>query len=151
MKTIKKLIIKYRELIVYVFFGALTTAVNLSVFHLSNIIFGQELYLASNVIAWIASVIFAYVTNKIWVFDSRQWSRSVLIREISSFFSARVFSFLVEELGLYLLVDTAGMSSMTVTVADYTINGELIAKVILAAVVVVLNYVFSKLLVFRKK
>ena len=151
MKTIKKLIIKYRELIVYVFFGALTTAVNLSVFHLSNIILGQELYLASNVIAWIASVIFAYVTNKIWVFDSRQWSRDVLIREISSFFSARVFSFLVEELGLYLLVDTAGMSSMTVTVADYTINGELIAKVILAAIVVVLNYVFSKLLVFRKK
>lgn len=151
MKTIKKLIIKYRELIVYVFFGALTTAVNLLVFHLSNIILGQELYLASNVIAWIASVIFAYVTNKIWVFDSRQWGRDVLIREISSFFSARVFSFLVEELGLYLLVDTAGMSSMTVTVADYTINGELIAKVILAAIVVVLNYVFSKLLVFRKK
>ncbi len=151
MKTIKNLIIKYRELIVYVFFGVSTTLVNLVTFYLSNLILGEERYLFSNIIAWIISVIFAYLTNKMWVFESKSWERQVLLKEVPSFFSARVFSFLVEELGLYLLVDVLHFDSFDIEVLSYNINGEMIAKIILAVIVVILNYVFSKLLVFKKK
>ena len=151
MKTIKVLFSKYRELIIYFVFGVFTTLVNLITFHLFNLLLGNEHYLVSNVVAWIASVIFAYITNKIWVFESKSWSVKVLLREIPSFFSARVLSFAVEEVGLFLLVDIAGMSVYGLSVFSFNITGELIAKVILAVIVVILNYIFSKFLIFRKR
>ena len=151
MKTIKVLFSKYRELIIYFVFGVFTTLVNLITFHLFNLLLGNEHYLVSNVVAWIASVIFAYITNKIWVFESKSWSVKVLLREIPSFFSARVLSFAVEEVGLFLLVDIAGMSVYGLSVFGFNITGDLIAKVILAVIVVILNYIFSKFLIFRKR
>ncbi|MBR3815968.1 MAG: GtrA family protein [Clostridia bacterium] len=151
MKTIKVLFSKYRELIIYFVFGVFTTLVNLITFHLFSLLLGNEHYLVSNVVAWIASVIFAYITNKIWVFESKSWSVKVLLREIPSFFSARVLSFAVEEVGLFLLVDIAGMSVYGLSVFGFNITGELIAKVILAVIVVILNYIFSKFLIFRKR
>ena len=96
MKTIKELILKYKELIVYVIFGGLTTVVNLVVFTLSGMVLGDERYLISNIIAWFAAVIFAYITNKLWVFESKSWDIRVLLKEIPSFFAARVLSFLIE-------------------------------------------------------
>ena len=73
MKKIRDLIIKYKELILYVFFGALTTLVNFAAFKFFNVVLGEERYLVSNVIAWFVSVIFAYITNKLFVFESRIW------------------------------------------------------------------------------
>ncbi len=148
---IKELLIKYKELIVYVLFGAATTLVNFAVYKVCNLILGEELYLVSNIVAWFASVIFAYVTNKLWVFESKSWSSKVILKEIPSFFAARVFSFAVEEVGLFLLVDVMGFESYSIEISDFTIGGNMIAKVILAFVVVVLNYLFSKLFIFRKK
>ena len=151
MKTIKKLITEYREQIVYIFFGALTTSVNLIVFHLFDKLLGKDSYLISNIVAWFASVAFAYIANKIWVFESRTWSKKALLKEIPAFVSARVFSFLVEEFGLYLLVDCLSMQNYSISVLGFEIYGSMIAKVILAVFVVVLNYIFSKFVVFRKK
>lgn len=151
MKTIKKLLEKYRELVIYFVFGVLTTAVNLVTFQLFNLILGDEKYLISNIIAWIVSVAFAYLTNKIWVFESKSWSGKVLLREVPSFISARVFSFAVEEVGLYILVDAVGLSAYRLSVVGFNFEGELIAKIILAVVVVILNYVFSKFLIFKSK
>ncbi len=151
MNTIKKLITEYREQLVYIFFGLLTTAVNLITFHLFQIILGDRYYLISNIIAWSLSVAFAYITNKIWVFESRLWTKRVLLKEIPSFVSARIFSFFIEEMGLYLLVDCLSMKTYTLSVAGVEIYGSMIAKVLLAAIVVVLNYVFSKFIIFRKK
>ncbi len=151
MNKIKELIIKYRELIVYIIFGVCTTLVNLITFKLFNLILGNELYLVSNIIAWFASVIFAYITNKLWVFESKSWDKKTLFREVSSFFSARVFSFLIEEAGLFLFVDIMNFKNYHITLFSFVISGEMIAKIILAVLVVILNYVFSKLLVFRKK
>lgn len=151
MKKIKELIIKYKELITYVVFGGLTTVVNLVVFEVSGLILGDEKYLISNVIAWVAAVIFAYVTNKIWVFESKSWAPKVILKEIPSFFAARVFSFVVEEAGLFVFVDLLGFSEYSIKILSFEIGGELIAKVILAVVVVILNYVFSKLFIFKKK
>lgn len=151
MKKIKELILKYKELIVYVIFGGLTTVVNLVVFTLSGFALGDERYLISNVIAWFAAVIFAYVTNKLWVFESKSWSVRVLLKEIPSFFAARVFSFLIEEFGLYVFVDLLSFKDISIKILTFEIGGELIAKVVLAVIVVVLNYVFSKLVIFKKK
>ncbi len=147
----KKLIEKYKELILYVLFGVMTTLVNLATLKIFNMLLGDERYLISNVIAWFMSVIFAYITNKLFVFESRSWKFSVVGKEILSFFSARVFSFLIEEAGLFTLVDLLGLGEKTVTVFSITIGGIMISKVFLAVIVVILNYVFSKLVIFKKK
>ncbi|MBR5826501.1 MAG: GtrA family protein [Clostridia bacterium] len=151
MKMIKKLITEYREQIVYIFFGVLTTAVNLVVFHLFERVLGENRYLVSNIIAWLCSVAFAYVTNKIWVFKSKGWNKKILLKEIPAFVSARVFSFVIEELGLYLLVDCLSMKAFSINVFGFEVYGSMIAKVVLAVVVVILNYVFSKFIVFGKR
>ena len=151
MNTLKNLIIKYKELIIYGIFGVGTTLVNFLTYKLFNVLLGVEYYLVSNVIAWFVSVIFAYVTNKLFVFESKSWKLKVVAKEVPSFFAARVFSFLVEEAGLFLLVDIFGMKNFAFEVYGFTISGNMISKVILAVVVVVLNYFFSKFVVFRKK
>lgn len=148
---IKELIKKYKELIVYIIFGGLTTVVNLAVFTLVGMILGDDKYLVTNAIAWFAAVIFAYITNKIWVFESKSWSGKVLLKEIPSFFAARVFSFLLEEAGLFLFVDLLSFDDISINILSFEISGEFIAKIILAVVVVIVNYVLSKLVIFKKK
>ena len=151
MNIIKNLIIKYKELIIYGFFGVCTTLVNFLTYKLFNVLFGVEFYLVSNIVAWFASVVFAYVSNKLFVFESKSWDLKLVAKEVSSFFAARVFSFLVEEAGLFLLVDIFGMKDFAFEVYGFTVSGNMISKVILAAVVVVMNYFFSKFVIFRKK
>lgn len=151
MKFIKKLYLKYKELINYVFFGALATVVSIVSFKIFDVTLGADLYLVSNIISWIITVIFAYFTNKIWVFESKSWKANVLVREVISFFGARVFSLVVEEAGLWLLIDVLSMGGICWTVLGFNITGNLIAKVIMQVVVVILNYIFSKLIIFKKK
>lgn len=147
----KKLFLKYKELISYVFFGALTTVVSLVSFKIADVILGEKLYLISNIISWVLAVLFAYITNKLWVFESKSWKRQVIIKEIAGFFSARLFSFGVEELGLWIAILLCHMGKMSVTVFGININGNMIAKLVMQIVVLVLNYVFSKFLIFAKK
>lgn len=147
----KKLIKKYKELILYVVFGVLTTLVNFASFKIFNLIWGEELYLLSNVLAWFISVVFAYVTNKLFVFESRSWKFGITVKEIGSFFAARVFSFLIEEAGLYVFVDLLGFDAYKIDVFGIIIGGKMISKIILSVIVVILNYFFSKLVIFKKK
>lgn len=151
INTIKSLIIKYKELITYGLFGVATTIVNFIVFKLSNVVFGEEFYLLSNVIAWVVSVIFAYITNKLWVFESKSFKLQVVLKELLSFFAARGFSFIIEEVGLYLLVDAAKLSDYSMDLVYLSLSGTMISKVIIGVVVVILNYFFSKMFIFRKK
>lgn len=151
MKKLTELILKYKELIAYVFFGALTTAVNFVTFWVLSKILGEDLYYISNAIAWFISVVFAYFTNKLFVFESKSFAPKVLFKEIPEFFGARVFSFFVEEGGLILLVQTLNFGEFSLTVFGFEISGQLIAKLILAVIVVILNYFASKFVIFRKK
>lgn len=151
IKMIKSLLIKYKELITYGVFGVATTVVNFIAFKLFNVILGEEYYLLSNVIAWVVSVFFAYFTNKLWVFESKSMKADVVMKELLSFFAARGFSFIIEELGLYLLVDVAKLSDYSLNLVYFNLSGTMISKVLIAAVVVVLNYFFSKMFIFRKK
>ncbi len=151
MKKLTDLILKYKELITYVFFGGLTTLVNFLTFSLFRALLGEELYLLNNAIAWFVSVVFAYITNKLFVFESKSFEKRTLMKEISEFFCARIFSFGVEEGGMWLLIDFFGFGSYSLNVLGFEMGGQLIAKLILAVIVVIFNYFASKFVIFRKK
>lgn len=134
---IRAMIEKHWDILSYLFFGALTTLVNYLVYfpcynllHLSPVV--------SNVIAWVVAVAFAYLTNKPFVFKSHDWSLKTVAPELAKFVGCRVGSGLLETALLFLTVDL------------FHWNGNLM-KIILSVMVVILNYVGSKLLVFRKK
>ena len=151
--SLKKLIQKLvnQETILYLVFGGLTTLVNLAVFWLMNRVLGEDLALVNNAAAFVAAVIFAYVTNKIFVFESRSWSAQTLRKEIPAFVGARLFSFGLEELLLWISKDVVQVSRFSVTVLGLVIGGLMIAKLLISVLVVILNYVFSKLFIFKQK
>ncbi|MGN1188425.1 MAG: GtrA family protein [Lachnospiraceae bacterium] len=134
-KILKKLFT--REMISYLIFGVLTTLVNLVVFQLCDAVLGIY-YIAANVIAWIIAVIFAYVTNKLFVFDSKSWELKLVVKEVISFGSARILSLLFETGFIAFTVEVIGMP-------------KFISKIIASIFVVIINYVASKLFIFKKK
>ena len=101
MEKLKKLL--NRETILYIVFGVATTVVNYIVFHLLyNVLWQQENSLTANAAAFVAAVIFAFVVNKLFVFESKSWSAATLKREVPSFLAGRIGSFGIEEAGLFL-------------------------------------------------
>ena len=140
------------ELIKYIIFGVLTTLVGFGTFMLFDAVLGEKLYLITNLLSWLLAVIFSFITNKIWVFSSKSWAPKTVVKEALSFAGARVFSLGVEELGLWLLVSVAGLGRMTpFTIFGFSVSGTLIAKGILMVVTVILNYVLSKFIIFKRK
>ena len=137
MKFISKMMKKYQSLISYAVFGVLTTIVNIITYNVcySKIGIGNTV---SNVIAWILAVAFAYVTNKIWVFDSKSWKWSVLKREVTAFVSCRLATGIMDIVIMFLCVDIMDMPAM-------------IMKLLSNILVIILNYIFSKLIIFKKK
>lgn len=135
-----------REIILYLIFGVMTTIVNFGAFIISDNILGKNYYLISNIFSFIMATTFAFVTNKWFVFESRIWSWKVLGREIISFVSARILTFLlVEELGLLLSVRILRVDKIQLHFFD----GILIAKILLAFLAVLLNFILSKCLIFK--
>ena len=135
MEKINAIIKKYESVLLYLIFGVLTTAVNWIVyFPLFNYI--NISATAATAIAWLVSVIFAFLTNKHIVFGSHDWSPKTVLPELGKFLGCRVGSGLLETGILFLTVDLL------------TWNGNL-WKIVTSALVVILNYVGSKLLVFR--
>ena len=151
MTKIKELIIKYKEMLLYLIFGVLTTLVNLLTFWIFTKILGEELYLINNAIAWVAGVVFAFVTNKLFVFESKTWKSKIAGKEFIEFVGARLFSFGVEEGGMWLFVDILAFGEKSLTLFGITIAGQIIAKLALAVIVVILNYFFSKFIIFKRK
>lgn len=151
MSRIKEFLRRHKTLPLYALFGGVTTAVNFISFKLCNVLLGDEWYLVSNVIAWFLSVIAAYIVNKLWVFESKSWQPRQLAYEIGTFFSARLLSLGVEELGLFLLVSIAGLDDITISLAGLTFSGEMVAKFLISFFVVAINYFFSKFVIFKRK
>lgn len=137
MEKLKALFIKYYDILVYLIFGVLTTVVNYLVYLPCYNILGFSSSV-SNMIAWAVAVVFAFATNKPLVFRSHDWSAGVVVPELIKFVGTRIGSGGLETLILLLAVDVLGM------------NGN-VWKLITSVLVVILNYVGSKLLVFRKK
>lgn len=140
---INKILSKYKEQISYLFFGGLTTLINWIVYTISLEFFNVKVEIA-NVIAWIAAVIFAYITNKLFVFRSKSLNLKATIKEVSLFFASRVTSGIVEIFGFPLLY-YAGLNQSFLGIDGF------IAKVLIGVLVIILNYILSKLIVFRKK
>lgn len=147
----KELWSKYKEIILYIIFGVLTTAVNILAFACFNNILGEDLYLISNVIAWVIAVVFAYVVNKLWVFESKSWNVQIVMKEATGFLLARLFSLAVEEAGMWSLIDLMGFDRYSLDLFSIEIGGKMLVKIFLAIIVVILNYIFSKLFIFKKK
>ncbi|MBP5291787.1 MAG: GtrA family protein [Lachnospiraceae bacterium] len=125
-----------RETISYLFFGVVTTIVNYSSYF--GLRFFNVHYLVANTIAWIAAVTTSYVTNKLWVFHSKSWESSVVLREIVLFAGARVLSLGLETIFMALTVELLHFD-------------DRIMKLIAEVFVVIINYIFSKLIIFKKK
>ena len=138
---IHAIITKYYELIAYLFFGALTTLVNYAVYLPCYNWLGWSATV-SNVIAWVAAVAFAFLTNKPFVFKSHDWSAKTLWPELTKFVGCRLGSGALETLIIFVAVDCLR--------PEDALWGNVV-KLITSVLVVIVNYVGSKLLVFRKK
>lgn len=149
MKKIKSIL--NRETILYLIFGVLTTVVNYVVFFLCyNVLLGGKGSIYANVLSFVIAVVFAFFANKLFVFESKRWSISVLKKEIPSFFLARIGSFFIEELGLLIAEELLKLNQFEIVkIGNAVIDGVAIVKVALAVIVVLLNYVFCKLFVFK--
>lgn len=175
-KKIKELCIHYKEIILYIIFGIVTTVVNWLVYAFMVKIMGVDLsaftsdgvikmlfdksvdfsvfvaengnqltaLFVSNLVAWVAGVIVAFITNKIWVFESRIKSFGGILKELSLFTASRLITGVIEWFGLPIVI----MLGLNQTL--FGVEGFL-AKIIISIIVVILNYIFSKLLVFKKK
>ena len=127
---------KYRDLIPYVIFGALTTAVNTAVYWFCAHPLGMPA-LPSTVIAWFVAVLFAYLTNRKWVFHSEAVTAKDIFHEFVSFYLCRLATGVLDWVLMYLLVDRLHWNDLAV-------------KIGVNLLVIILNYVFSKLIVFRR-
>ena len=124
-----------RETIVYVIFGVLTTVVDFLIFGLLYYVTGLN-EIAANTSAWVVAVAFAFVTNKIFVFESKNFNLKNLIVEITAFVLARVTTLLLTN--VFLLF------------AGYVNMNMMFAKALISVAVIILNYIFSKLFIFKK-
>ena len=133
----KELLKKYESIISYGFFGICTTLVNIVIYYLFAHILKCSTAI-STIFAWIVAVAFALITNKIWVFKSKSWDKNTLIKETISFFSCRLLTGLLDLLIMVLFVDILKFN-------------DIIIKVLSNILVIVLNYVASKLIIFNNK
>ncbi|MBO4927013.1 MAG: GtrA family protein [Clostridiales bacterium] len=157
---------KFREIFWYFVFGVLTTLVNLATFALMDKLFDVkwpvkifkwdlDLFVTFiNVVAWVVAIVFAYVTNKKFVFHTK----GNVVKEFLSFVAARLFTLFAFELGLFTLgimvmENACNMpeDDLLITVFGFDVTNKYIVKLFIAVFVVVANYIFSKLFIFKKK
>lgn len=137
MNKIRELLEKYRELISYTFWGVMTTLVNYVVYFICTK--GIKIdYLIANVIAWFVAVVFAFWVNKVYVFRSFSKDIKTMVREFGTFVSARILSGVLETGMLALFVETLHFNDSVI-------------KIIASVLVVIINYILSKLIIFKKQ
>lgn len=138
IEIFKKLYISYREVINYLIFGVLSTIVNFVSYYIFARLVGIDEVISSGM-SWFCSVLFAYITNKIFVFDSKTESKKDLLKECISFFLARIVSGILCDVGTFALM-----------VKVLKIN-DIVSKIVTQVMVVIVNYVFSKFIIFKRK
>lgn len=134
---IEELLKKYKDVILYVFFGVCTTVVNTVVYWFCAHPLKFPV-VPSTVMAWFFAVLFAYVTNRKWVFHSEAVGRRAVTKEIISFYICRLATGVVDWACMYIFVELIHQN-------------DIVVKVLVNIAVIVLNYVASKLVIFRKK
>ena len=159
MKRIKELYLKHREVVDYLFWGVMTTLVSFITYSVFVILlslglknaeislFGMSFSLSvtvANILSWICAVLFAFITNKLFVFKSKSLESAVFLPELAKFISARVLTGVLEMVGVPLLV------SLGLGMTVFGIEGA-ISKIVVTVLVIILNYVFSKIFIFKNK
>ena len=137
IKEFKIFLKKYSEVISYLIFGVLTTLINLATFWILSTVFNLET-IAATVAAWIIAVAFAFITNKIWVFKSKTKTNQETTKEAIMFVIARLITLGIEVFLMWLMVDNFKQD-------------KLIWKLLCNIITVILNYLFSKLIVFKER
>lgn len=127
---------KYKEMLLYLFFGGLSFIVSISTYAGFNVGMGIN-ELVANVLSWIITVLFAFLTNRVWVFQSPTNGVSEFMKQMFAFYSGRVITLIIEEVILLVFITWLGFNSMVI-------------KVIAQVIVILLNYVISKLVIFKK-
>lgn len=137
------------EMVTYIFFGVLTTVVSVLSFWLFDLLLSNKMfvviagkqkdmgYLIANVVSFILAVLFAFITNKLFVFQSKDTAAKTVFRELILFTAARLLSFGVDMLWMFVTVTLCGINA-------------LLSKIIVQIIVVIMNYILSKIMVFRK-
>lgn len=136
-RKIWELYLKYKEVILYLVFGGLTTLVNI----VSYAVFARAMHMGtvtSTTMAWLISVVFAYVTNKVFVFESKTDTFAMLVKECVSFLGCRLATGIMDIAIMYVSVDMMHFN-------------DIVMKIISNVFVVILNYIFSKLFIFKKE
>lgn len=134
LRILEPFYIRHKEVLLYLLFGGLSFVLNIVLFAWLARVIGLNA-LVANVIDWFACVLFQYITNKLWVFDGKTDNAAALLKQIASFFGGRVFTLVVEEAILAVFISLLHQN-------------ELAVKLIAQVVVIVLNYIISKKLVF---
>ncbi|MCR5385573.1 MAG: GtrA family protein [Treponema sp.] len=128
---------KYKSFIAYAFFGACTTLVNLITYKIFYFVLKTP-NIPSTIIAWLLAVLFAFITNKLWVFNSKSWVASVVFPELTKFFICRIATGILDVLIMWLAVDKMKWNAM-------------LWKLVSNIIVIILNYIASKILIFKNK
>ncbi|MBQ7974709.1 MAG: GtrA family protein [Clostridia bacterium] len=132
----KALYEKYKTIILYLFFGVLTTFINVVSFYVLSRIFSFGTTIPANICAWFLSVVFAFVTNKYFVFDADKSAKNSTLFQLLSFFAARLFSGVLDIIIVFVFADLIKLPDMPV-------------KIISNVLVIIINYVASRLVIFR--
>ena len=137
LRILQPFYIKKKEILLYLFFGGLAFVVSIGSFAIFNLIMGVN-ELISNFFSWFITVLFAFITNRIWVFQSPTKGYWEFFLQLCSFFGGRIITLAIEEVLLFIFITWLGMSSVLV-------------KTVAQVVVIVLNYFISKLLIFKER
>lgn len=144
-----------KQFIKYIFFGITTTLVNLLVFSIMKAAGATATDLGltiTNALAWVIAVIYAYITNKIWVFESKNREKKFVVREAGKFFAGRVFSGVFEIL-LPTPLTRLFKNGLTISLPgkEIFLDDQWVAKILVCGLVIILNFIISKLIVFKSK
>lgn len=132
----KEHLVKYKQFLLYAVFGVLTTLVNMVAYWVFAYPCGIPT-VPSTVLAWVAAVAFAYFTNRLWVFESKAKGAKEILKEAAAFFGCRLATGVLDWAWMFLFVDCLHVNDMLM---------KLTANVI----VIILNFIASKLLIFKK-
>jgi len=136
IKKFKPFYEKRRDIVLYIFFGGLTTVVSFFTFWLFADGFSLDVFIA-NTISWVLAVAFAFFTNRIWVFEAPTTNKKDFLVQLILFYGGRLLSFAFEMAVLFIFIKQLGLN-------------KLIVKLLATIIVLILNYIISKVIVFRK-
>ena len=135
---IKNLWFKYKELFFYAVFGVGATVINIVSYRVLANTFGKKYFLIANIIAWILAFIFAFITNKFFVFESKSWEAQIAMKEFVGFLSARLATGILDTVLMWLFVSVISLD-------------DTLSKIIINILVIIINYIASKFFIFKKE